>query len=129
MSTQGGGYGKVGIKVPSGAWKFWSTHRLVREVFDGEVNELDTLHLCSNKLCLNVDHTYSGNDAENARDRTLFGETRNVGDTHVHAKLSTLKVAEIRERYSASGESYRLLAKEFGVVKSTIRQAVIGKTW
>lgn len=126
-SVQGGGYGKMGLLTRSGWW-FPGVHRLVRESLDGRTNELDTLHTCSNKLCFNPDHTYSGDDRQNAKDRYRYGETVAIGENHPHSKLTRGIVREMRDRHSA-GESMSSLGREFGVAKSTAILAIKGKTW
>lgn len=127
MSTQGGGYGKMGLLTVDGWW-FPGVHRLVRECVDGEVNSLDTLHTCSNKACFNPDHTYSGDDRRNALDRSVQGETTAIGDTHPCAKLTRVVVEEMRSRH-AEGESMSSLGREFGVTKSVAIKAIKGITW
>ncbi len=128
MSVQGGGYGKLGVLTPEGWW-FPGVHRLVRECVDGEVNPLHTLHKCSNKLCFNPDHTYSGDAYQNAADRYRLNETTAVGETHKSAKLTASAVSELRERYALGEASQRALAVEYGVNKSTIAAALNGRTW
>lgn len=45
------------------------------------------------------------------------------------ARLTADQVSEIRERYSAGGESFMSLASEFGVSGRAIGQIVNGETW
>jgi hypothetical protein len=45
-----------------------------------------------------------------------------------NAKLTESQVREIRERVKG-GDGYRLLAREFGVMHTTIRQIVLNLTW
>lgn len=104
-------------------------HVAVREAFDGELNELLTLHRCGNKLCINVDHTYRGTYGDNERDKRRMGETILIGETHPNAKLTWLRVDEIRERHAAGGITHRELASEHGVSREVIGGIVRGQAW
>ena len=122
------GYGNIGVKM-CGSWKWFGAHKLIRETYDAVAAELDTLHKCSNKACIRWDHTYLGDDRQNALDRSVNGETPAIGDTHLSAKLSEERVLEARAVYASGGASYRALADRYGVTKSTMSKAIRGKTW
>lgn len=53
---------------------------------------------------------------------------RQIGSGHWCAKLTEEIVAEARRRYAA-GESQGALAREFGVARPTMAQAIVGRTW
>lgn len=51
------------------------------------------------------------------------------GENCGNAKLTWEKVAQIREKYSANNYSSRVLAREYGVGKTTILSIIKNKTW
>lgn len=126
MSVQRG-YGKITLRLPLGR-RTSGAHRWVREVQYG-LSDLHALHLCSNKRCINLDHTYWGTPKQNADDRSRFKETSQVGDGHRSAKLNASLVDDIRARYGDGGVSQRDLAREYGVSVGTMSDAIKGKTW
>lgn len=68
-----------------------------------------------------------GTPTENAADRLRDG-THQRGERQWRHKLTARQVLEIRTR-NAAGESYRLLAAEFGVSRSGIMLCVTRRTW
>lgn len=106
----------------------WRAHRLAWHLTNSGVPEgLDVLHHCDNPPCVRPDHLFLGTDRDNVDDRERKG--RNVP----RKKLTDEQVADIRRRYRPGrGPGYsagmsQILAKEFGVHRSYIRQLVIGK--
>lgn len=116
-------------------------------------------HKCDVPCCANPDHLFLGTHADNAQDRSRKGRTARMtaenhwslkypfsvargdrngsrtrperrprGDRHGLAKLTADSVAAIRTRVAA-GESYRSLAKVYGVSHAVLRQAALGITW
>lgn len=59
--------------------------------------------------------------------RTTDGYSR--GEAQHNSKLTEAIVAECRRRRNATGESYCSMAREFGVTKAVMREAVLGITW
>lgn len=129
MSTQGSGYGNMGLQVGRNKTRIYTTHKAVREVWDGGVASLLVLHRCGNKLCLNVDHTYLGTESQNGHDRIRMNETPQVGDSHRDAKLNRELVRELRALHAAGGVSMSQLAREYGVTRHTMQRAIKGQTW
>jgi hypothetical protein len=126
------GYGAVKI-----FGRRWSAHRAVWTVFSGPITDgLCVLHKCDVRACVNIEHLFLGTLADNIADMDRKGR-RNppmpwplgpVGIDAPQTKLTESNVIEIfRRQYD--GESYRSLAREFGVGKSTIWQIVAGKKW
>ena len=102
-------------------------HRLLKEALEGP-SDLKALHGCGNKLCVNPDHVYFGTQKENVEDQFRLGENTQHGESHDRAKLTYVKVGEMRGRW-AEGESIASLAREFGVNHGTASKAVKGITW
>jgi group I intron endonuclease len=51
------------------------------------------------------------------------------GEKGSAAKLTNVKVLEIREKYSSGNYTYSALAREYGVYPKTIRSIVLRKSW
>lgn len=89
-------------------------------------------HKCDVKLCVNPDHLFLGTPADNLKDMVSKGRHAtdyNNGTANHVAKLDEKTVREIRKRY-ADGDGYQYeLAKEYGVIQSTISAIVRRETW
>jgi len=77
-------------------------------------------HTCDHPWCINPAHIIKGSDADNARDKTERNRGRGRGKS-----LTEEAVFKIR---STIGQT-RLLAQEFGVTRTAIRDARYGRTW
>lgn len=84
-------------------------------------------HRCGVTSCVNPDHLEPGTPAENCGDTVRHGKTT-CGQRHPLAKLTVAQAAEIARRRRA-GESSGLLAREFGVDSSRVRQIARGDGW
>jgi hypothetical protein len=104
--------------------------------------EAHVLHTCDNALCVNPDHLYLGDHAQNMKDkkarkrqwhdrepeqstnhlRTIASQP---GETNPSAKLTWGDVRAIR----ASTEKSGVLARQYGVDRSLIWQIRTGKIW
>jgi hypothetical protein len=93
-------------------------HRVVLEQLTGPHPNLLALHSCDNPLCCNYWHLRWGTHADNMRDRA---ERERGGPT----KLTAEKVRAIR----ADSRSLRVIAADYGVTFSNIRQIKTGQTW
>lgn len=83
-------------------------------------------HRCDQKLCYRVDHLTIGTRADNARDAVERQPLWNVhGESHYRAKLTEEDVLAIRN----STESLSVLARRYGIGKSTAGHTRNGKTW
>jgi transposase len=131
------GYGLI---RPGGLAPKQLAHRVSYELFVGPlpVTAL-VLHACDNPCCVNPKHLFVGTHKANYDDMVQKGRRRVVvnpdnkppthsGDDHPRAKLSSATVALAREMH-ASGASLHSLSAKFGVNRSTMRNAVRGKTW
>lgn len=103
-------------------------HRVAYELSKGPIPEgLVVRHSCDNPPCCNPDHLLLGTYADNtedavSRNRVAFGE-------RVHsAKLTAEEVREARIA-RAGGATISALSRKYLVARSTIRNAIKGKTW
>lgn len=111
------GYGQIRVDKKS-----ILTHRVSWELYKGPIPKgLFVCHHCDTPACVNPNHLFLGTQSDNIQDMLAKGRSGN-------AKLTVDQTREIRERV-ANGEKPIMIAKEFGVVKSTIYRVVNRKTW
>jgi len=119
-AKRGNGYGEIGVGKgisPIGA------HRLAYELYVGPIPDgLNVCHHCDNPPCVNPDHLFLGNQADNSQDAAAKGR-------YSHGNLTQYRVDEIRQRHQADGITQRQLADEYGVHYSTISLIVNRKRW
>jgi hypothetical protein len=133
----GNGYGAYWL-----SGKLSSAHRISWFIGHGRWPEPNALHRCDNKSCVRLGHLFEGTAADNVHDmdakgRHAAGERHGArlhperlarGERHGCAKLTDSKVREARAKYASGGRIERL-AKEYGVTRKAISNAVKGKTW
>lgn len=110
-------------------WERKSTlaHRLAYETFCEEIpKEKHVLHKCDNPKCINTDHLFLGSNKENVNDRVLKNRSFSPkGEKNNKAILSKKDILVIRKLK----EPYSVIAKKFGVCKSTIGWIKTNQTW
>lgn len=117
-----GGYGQICIRG-----KAVLANRFSFMLFKGDPSGYCVLHTCDNRLCVNPDHLYLGDRAQNAKDRDSRGRVQR-GERHVRAKLNELQVVIIREAIK-DGFSNASISRYFKVKENTISNIKIGDTW
>ena len=125
------GYGRMTIgSRTDGTRKSVSTHRLSYELHYGEIPQgMEICHKCDNPCCINPDHLFVGTRQDNIDDRERKGRNNPPkGEKNAKAKLTEKDVLDIRNK-RAAGKSFGKLAKEYGVCRKTIQNAVSGKSW
>ena len=86
------------------------------------------LHRCDNPSCVNPEHLFLGNQADNANDavgKGRWGKRGCKGEKHGRALLTESDVIAIRK----SGKPTRALAAEYAVSQSAIAHILKGRTW
>lgn len=118
-STNRLGYGNFWLKG-----KCWKAHRVSYFFCFGEFDlNLDVLHKCDNRGCVNPHHLFLGTHSENMRDMWAKGRGNpRHGEHNVKAKLTADQVAEIR----LSSETSTDLAERFNISRSQVRRIVRG---
>lgn len=97
------------------------THR-VAYILTYWLPDLDVLHRCGNRLCVNPAHLYEGDDVQNAADRERHGRTARYNGA---TKLTRSQVDEIR----ASTRPAREVAVAYGVSLTHIYRLRRGEEW
>lgn len=103
------------------------SHRVAWMLTNGDPGESQVLHTCDVRLCVNPDHLYLGDHAQNMRDRNERGRTQR-GERHVAAKLTEEDVRSVRAR-AAAGESHASIAADFGLQPCSVWSVVARRTW
>lgn len=90
---------------------------------------LFVLHTCDNRACVRPDHLFVGTNLDNVRDMFSKGrQSLRHGEFAGRARLTEVNVRDIRQR-NAEGVGARTLAREFGVSRRAVQQAIQRKTW
>jgi hypothetical protein len=109
-------------------------HRLVAQAFipnpegKAEVNHIDSDP--ANCHVSNLEWTTHRENMEHAsKAGRLRGSRGPVGSAHPRAKLSEDKVRDARRRHGRGTVTVRALSVEHAVNRSTVRAALLGRTW
>lgn len=150
-SHNAGGYNiALDAKAPMGGRKFTEEHKAkIGKANSGKNHYLYGKHPTA-KALENMSKAqfanWSGRDAETRREKIsgknsgMYGRQRSVktkakigrassGENNSNSKLTAAGVMFARFAYLECGISYRELSKHFEVDFSTMRKAVLGKTW
>ena len=86
---------------------------------------LQMRHRCHNPLCVNPRHLIPGTAKENFQDKIEAARRYGVGEDNYAAKLTTEKVAAIRQDPRRAKD----IAVDYGVSVATIGKVLRGKSW
>lgn len=86
--------------------------------------------VCKNQRCINPEHFYTASKVGSAIPayKSVMPETM-YGTDNFNNKLTEEQVLEIRQRYKIERTSYRKLAEEYGVEKTTIGHIIRNEQW
>lgn len=100
-------------------------HRFAYQSYFGAVpSELVARHTCDNRPCCNPRHIIPGTQIENVADRDVRQRTAR-GEKCGTTKLTHTQIISIR----SDTREQRVIAKNYGVCKSTIGYIKRGETW
>lgn len=89
--------------------------------------DMEILHACDNRPCVNPEHLSVGTRKENAQD-CVNKKRQTYGERNPMAKMTEDRVMEVRRRFAA-GEKQRDLAKAFGMSAPAICNIVRNQRW
>ena len=115
------GYGQIKV-----FGKMYSTHRFSYELHKGTIpNNLEVMHLCNNKLCINPDHLKTGTHKENIQQAIRDGllNHKNIKYKSVSGinKSQSKQVFVKGSVYGSINEAEKLLGVGSGTVSYWIR--------
>jgi hypothetical protein len=118
------GYGMTTL----GGWKVTQAHRASYTAFKGPIPDgMFVCHTCDVKACVNPDHLFLGEPADNSADMVSKGRSAK-GSAHGSAKLTEDKVSEIRSLLS-SGAKHREISQKYGIAVSNVSFIATRKAW
>jgi len=111
--------------------KYVSAYRASYRIFVGDIPDgMQVLHKCDNPLCVNPEHLFIGNQADNMADMRKKGRRASfAGSAHGMAKLDESLARQIISEYVPRKVTLKQLATKFGVSVATIHRVVLGKGW
>lgn len=115
-------------------------HRISFIIHYGEIQQnMQILHNCDNRKCVNPNHLFIGTNLDNVNDRVVKNRSyRPKGELSPLSKLTKDQVIEIRERYkkeisiSSLTKKFDIvtcLAKEFNVKRQQIIEIIRNRHW
>ena len=121
------GYGIIGTSKE----KNEGAHRIIYKLEKGEIpQDKVVMHTCDNSSCCNPKHLILGTQNENILDMTNKGRgVYQKGENSHFSKLTSEIVEEIRSKYTGKRGEKVKLAKEYGVVVTTITNILNNKSW
>lgn len=117
--------------------ELYLAHRTAWKLEEGDIGDNWVLHHCDNKICVNTNHLYLGDESDNVQDAWDRGQMYYTGpyiepedfqgEKGPGAKLTNSEVKKIKEKL---GDYTQVeLADEYGVQQGTISNIKLGKTW
>src|SRR3990172_5802510 len=121
------GYGSV-LLTKKPKTRHMLAHRVSYELQNGPTPQGQCVcHHCDVKLCVRLDHCFTGTNADNAADRHRKGRTV-FGEEHGMAKLTVEMVREIRDLRHA-GVTSRELGVRYRIHPAYVNQVVRRDRW
>jgi hypothetical protein len=93
-------------------------------------DELQLLHTCDNKSCINLDHIFLGTHQDNMSDK-VHKNRQSKGENHGRSKLTDEQVSFIRDNHRPNGLNYNQLqlANLFDISKAQINRIIHQESW
>lgn len=141
MDAVTGCWNWTGSKTRRGYGMIWdgsknknrTAHRISYEIHCGQIPQGSgyhgtcVCHRCDNRSCINPEHLFLGEHADNVADKVAKGRQRALlGVNHPGAKLTEADILAIR---SAIGVTHRALGEQYGVSRGLISAIRAGRAW
>jgi len=135
---------------PKGHGQFWIreklfyAHRVAWTIANGPIPPgLCVCHRCDNGRCVNASHLFLGTRAENIADCKAKGRQAQSarhssrthpervvrGESHWASKLTETDVREMRNLYLTSHVTMSMLARQYGISRSTVADVIHRRCW
>src|SRR5437762_11270099 len=99
-------------------------HRVAWILFNGQIpSNIDILHSCNNKRCVNPEHLHLGTQSDNTR------EAYSNGKMFGGRKLTIAEILEIRRLFAECRLSRSQIATRFGIRPNTVNDIAAKRTW
>jgi hypothetical protein len=104
-----------------------AAHRCAWLAFRGPIPPgAHVLHRCDNRLCVNPDHLFLGDNAANVADRVAKGRSADMrGERNSNAKLTPADVLAIHRDM----RPHRTVAKTYGITGKTVKSIRTRRLW
>jgi hypothetical protein len=111
--------------------KHYRAHRVSYEVHKGPIGEGKlVLHTCDVPACCNPAHLVEGTDMDNSTDKVAKGRQAFLrGQDNGSAKLTEVKVRQIRQLLRNGQHTQREIGDMFGVSNQIVNNINLGKNW
>ncbi len=125
-----GGYGQFNVRLTTG-YKIMSAHRVAFLLYnDYLLDDLDILHSCDNRGCVNPLHLRQGDDSMNAIDRESRGRgVDNSGENNGRALMDWSIVRSIRADKSSGAKTRQIFSKYPQFKQRTIESVLYKTSW
>lgn len=111
--------------------EFVYVHRLIYNLYHGELDGHYVNHKCGISNCVNPHHLYKGDASDNTQDMWDRGRRSREewrGENHPTAKLTNQQADEIKNRVEGD-ETYKEIAEDYPVTMSTVGSIANGEMW
>jgi hypothetical protein len=124
------GYGKFFINIEGGIERIFTASRISYFISNNHYpSDLNVLHRCDNRKCVNPNHLFLGTHAENSKDMIDKGRCSNQkGENNGGVKHSKELILEIRAKHK-KGKSQNSLAKEYGFNSGYVSRIIRRVIW
>lgn len=128
-SIRSTGYGQLMTNNKNGKRTMSTASRISWELHFGEIPEnLNVLHKCDNRKCVNPSHLFLGTNADNMIDKINKGRQLR-GSQFSFAKLNEKDIVKIREDHNLGIYTQSELCKIYNMSATSISKIIRRKSW
>jgi hypothetical protein len=123
------GYLRTVLIRDDGKYTTVKVHRIIASAFLGEINKLEVNHKDGKKNNNTLENIELVTHKENIKHSFANNLQSNKGEKNPISKLNDLKVLEIRSKFKKHVYTRQMLAKEYNVTISCIKDVLIKRSW